>query len=130
MATAEPIPTAAATPSDWHARSAAEVLRHLDATPAGLDATSIDPAVVERERAVLTEKAQASGKPANVIEKIVESGLKTFFKEVTLVDQPFVHDSSKKGQRAPAGRSFGARSHIGCRVRVAATTSPNSCSRM
>lgn len=73
-----------------------QVAMHIAATnPAGLDASTIDPAVVERERAVLNEKAAASGKPANVIEKIVESGLKTYFKEVCLVDQPFVHDGSK-----------------------------------
>ncbi len=41
------------------------------------------------------DKARASGKPDAVIEKIVDSGIKTFFKEVTLVDQPFVHDSAK-----------------------------------
>jgi elongation factor Ts len=65
------------------------------ANPQGLDANSIDPAVVARERGVLTEKARATGKPDNVIEKIVDSGLKTYFKEVSLVDQPFVHDGSK-----------------------------------
>jgi elongation factor Ts len=43
----------------------------------------------------LADKARASGKPDNVIEKIVDSGLKTFYKEVSLVDQPFVHDPSK-----------------------------------
>ena len=36
-----------------------------------------------------------AGKPANVIEKIVESGLKTYYKEVTLLDQPYVHDPAK-----------------------------------
>ena len=54
-----------------------------------------DPAVVERERGVLAEKAAASGKPANIIEKIVESGIKTFYKEVCLLDQPYVHDGGK-----------------------------------
>jgi elongation factor Ts len=73
-----------------------QVAMHIAATnPQGLDASTIDPAIVERERAVLAEKARASGKPDNVIEKIVESGLKTFFKEVCLVDQPFVHDGAK-----------------------------------
>lgn len=73
-----------------------QVAMHVAAAnPQGLDANSIDPAVVVRERAILTEKARATGKPDNVIEKIVESGLKTYFKEVSLVDQPFVHDASK-----------------------------------
>jgi elongation factor Ts len=42
---------------------------------------------------VLREKN--AGKPANVLEKIVESGLKSYYKEVCLVDQPFIHDPSK-----------------------------------
>ena len=50
------------------------------ASPVALDAAGVDPATVARERAVLAEKN--AGKPANVIEKIVESGLKTFYKEV------------------------------------------------
>ncbi len=73
-----------------------QVAMHIAATnPQGLDATTISAEVVARERAVLAEKAKASGKPDNVVEKIVESGLKTYFKEVCLVDQPFVHDGSK-----------------------------------
>ncbi len=73
-----------------------QVAMHVAATnPAALDASSMDPAIVAREKAVLTEKAAASGKPANVIEKIVESGIKTFYKEVCLVDQPFIHDNAK-----------------------------------
>ncbi|HVT54479.1 MAG TPA: elongation factor Ts, partial [Xanthobacteraceae bacterium] len=50
---------------------------------------------IKRERDVLSEKAKASGKPANVIEKIVDSGLKTYFKEVTLLEQAYVHEPSK-----------------------------------
>jgi elongation factor Ts len=73
-----------------------QVAMHVAAAnPQGLDASSIPADVVARERAVLADKAKASGKPDNVVEKIVDSGLKTFFKEVSLVDQPFVHDSSK-----------------------------------
>jgi elongation factor Ts len=73
-----------------------QVAMHVAASlPQGLDSESIDPALVARERAVLIEKARASGKPDAVIEKIVESGIKTFFKEVCLIDQPFVHDPGK-----------------------------------
>jgi elongation factor Ts len=69
---------------------------HIAASnPLAVDAESIDAKVVARERDVLSEKAKASGKPANVVEKIVESGLKTFYKEVCLVDQAFVHDAAK-----------------------------------
>jgi elongation factor Ts len=63
--------------------------------PLAVDAKGIDAKVAARERDVLSEKAKASGKPGNVIEKIVESGLKTFYKEVCLVDQPYVHDPAK-----------------------------------
>ena len=63
------------------------------ASPVALDAASVDPAVVEREKNVLRDKN--AGKPANVLDKIVESGLKTYFKEVCLIDQPFIHDPAK-----------------------------------
>ena len=63
------------------------------ASPVALDAAGVDPATVARERAVLAEKN--AGKPANVIEKIVELGLKTFYKEVCLLDQAYVHDPAK-----------------------------------
>ncbi|MBV8824839.1 MAG: elongation factor Ts [Hyphomicrobiales bacterium] len=69
---------------------------HVAATnPQALDSSGLDPAVVSRERDVLAEKFKTQGKPANVIEKIVESGLKTFYKEVCLLDQPYVHDPAK-----------------------------------
>jgi elongation factor Ts len=70
------------------------------ANPQALDASGLDPDVVSREREVLAEKFKAQGKPANVIEKIVESGLKTFYKEVCLVDQPFVHEPNKSVAQA------------------------------
>ncbi len=63
------------------------------ANPQALDASGLDPAVLEREKAVLADKN--AGKPANVIEKIVESGLKTYYKEVCLLEQAFIHDPSK-----------------------------------
>src|ERR1700684_281401 len=63
------------------------------ASPVALDAAGVDPATVARERAVLAEKN--AGKPANVIDKIVESGLKTFYKEVCLLDQGFIFDDKK-----------------------------------
>jgi elongation factor Ts len=65
------------------------------ANPLAVDASGIDKNTIERERGVLSDKARASGKPDNVIEKIVESGLKSYYKEVTLLDQAFVHDPSK-----------------------------------
>jgi elongation factor Ts len=65
------------------------------ANPQALDPSGLDPQVVARERDILAEKFKAQGKPANVIEKIVESGLKTFYKEVTLLDQPYIREPDK-----------------------------------
>jgi elongation factor Ts len=70
--------------------------QHVAATnPQALDAAGLDPSVVARERDILAEKFKAQGKPANVIEKIVESGLKTFYKEVCLLDQPYIREPDK-----------------------------------
>jgi elongation factor Ts len=65
------------------------------ANPQALDAASLDPALVKREKDVLADKFRQQGKPENVIEKIVESGLKTFYKEVCLVEQAFIFDDKK-----------------------------------
>jgi elongation factor Ts len=76
-----------------------QVAMHVAAaSPIALDAEGVDPATIARERAVLAEKN--AGKPANVIERIVDSGLKTFFKEVCLLDQPYVHDPAKSVAQA------------------------------
>lgn len=59
------------------------------ASPLALDASQLDPQTVARERAVLADKN--AGKPPHVLEKIVESGLKTYYKEVCLLDQVSNH---------------------------------------
>jgi len=72
------------------------VAMHIAASnPQAVEASGLDPAVVAREKDVLADKFKAQGKPANVIDKIVESGLKTFYKEVCLLEQPYVHDDKK-----------------------------------
>ena len=70
------------------------------ANPQALDPAGLDPEVVRREKEVLADKYKAQGKPANVIDKVVESGLKTFYKEVCLVDQAFIHDPDKSVSQA------------------------------
>ncbi len=65
------------------------------ANPVAVDPAGVPADVIAREKGVLAEKAKAQGKPDNVVEKIVESGLKTYFKEVCLLDQPFIHESDK-----------------------------------
>jgi elongation factor Ts len=77
------------------------VAMHIaSANPQAIDPSGLDPATVEREKNVLAEKFKAQGKPANVIDKIVESGLKTFYKEVCLLDQPFIFDDKKSVAQA------------------------------
>ncbi len=71
-----------------------QVAMHVAATtPLALDGASLDPAIVAREKQLLMDKN--AGKPAHVLDKIVESGLKSYYKEVSLLDQPFVHDGAK-----------------------------------
>ena len=68
-----------------------KIAQHVAAAnPLALDAAGIDPEVVAREKTVLAEK-NGAGKPAHVVERIVESGLKSYFKEVCLLDQVSIH---------------------------------------
>jgi elongation factor Ts len=70
---------------------AKQVAMHVAATnPASLSEADLDPAVVERERSVLTEQARESGKPENIIENMIKGRLKKFYSEVTLLNQAFV----------------------------------------
>lgn len=76
-----------------------QVAMHVAAAnPQALDPSGLSASAIERERAILSDKAQ--GKPANVVEKIVESGLKTFYKDVCLLDQPFIFDDKKSVAQA------------------------------
>ena len=78
-----------------------QVAMHVAASnPQAVDAAGLSADVVKREKDVLAEKFKAQGKPANVVEKIVESGLKTYYKEVCLLDQPFIHDDKKSVSQA------------------------------
>lgn len=71
-----------------------QIAMHVAATnPQALDASGLDAALLARETAILREKN--AGKPAAVLDKIVESGLKSFYKEACLLDQPYIHDPSK-----------------------------------
>jgi elongation factor Ts len=70
------------------------------ANPQAIDPAGLDPAMVKREKDVLADKYRQQGKPENVIEKIVESGLKTYYKEVCLLEQAFIHDSGKSVAQA------------------------------
>jgi elongation factor Ts len=71
-----------------------QIAMHVAATnPVALDAAGVDAATLDRETAILREKN--AGKPDHVMQKIIESGMKSYYKEVTLLEQAFVHDPSK-----------------------------------
>ena len=70
------------------------------ANPQAVEPSGLPADLVKREKDVLADKYRQQGKPENVIEKIVESGLKTFYKEVCLLEQAFIHDSGKSVAQA------------------------------
>lgn len=80
------------------------------ANPLALDESGVDPAVVERERSIAREKAAQSGKPADIVEKMVEGGVRKFLGESTLLGQIFVIDGKSKVSEvvAKAGKDLGA----------------------
>jgi elongation factor Ts len=68
-----------------------QIAMHVAATnPASLSEADLDPALIDREKAVLSEQARASGKPDQVIEKMIQGRMGKFFEEVTLLNQKFV----------------------------------------
>jgi len=64
--------------------------------PASVSSDDIDPAIVAKEREIFTEQAKESGKPADVIAKMVEGRVRKFFEEATLLAQTFVIDGESK----------------------------------
>ncbi len=66
------------------------------ARPEGVSKDDLDPATIDRERAVLAEQARASGKPDNVVEKMVEGRLRKYFEEIVLLEQVFVVDGERR----------------------------------
>ena len=76
------------------------------ARPDALDVDAVDPAALERERAVLSEQARASGKPEAIIEKMVDGRVRKYYEEVVLLEQVWVHDGETRGAR---GREEGRR---------------------
>ncbi len=74
-----------------------QVGMHVAATrPEALDVDAVDPAALEREKAVLSEQARASGKPENIIEKMVEGRIRKYYEEVVLLEQVWVHDGESR----------------------------------
>jgi len=78
-----------------------QIAMHVAATnPVAAVQSEVDPALVERERQVFTEQAKESGKPDNIIEKMVEGRIRKFYEEVVLVSQSFVIDPDKTVEEA------------------------------
>ncbi len=73
-----------------------QLAMHVAASnPQAVSVEQLDPAVVERERGILREQALASGKPENIVEKMVEGRLRKFYQEAVLLEQPFVMDPDR-----------------------------------
>ncbi len=70
------------------------------ANPQSLSVKELDPAAVERERTVLSDQAAASGKPADIIAKMVEGRIRKFYQEVVLLEQTFVIDGETQVSKA------------------------------
>lgn len=74
-----------------------QVGMHVAATvPTALDISDVDPAELEREKAVLSDQARASGKPEAIIEKMVAGRIAKYYQEVVLLEQIWVHDGESR----------------------------------
>ena len=86
-----------------------QIAMHVAATsPASLGEADLDPALVEREKAVLTEQARESGKPDSVIEKMIVGRMNKFFQEVCLLKQTFVINPDLTVEKAVKEAEAGA----------------------
>jgi elongation factor Ts len=74
-----------------------QVGMHVAASrPEAVDITGVDPAALEREKAVLIAQARESGRPENIIEKMVEGRIRKYYEEVVLLEQVWVHDGESR----------------------------------
>ncbi len=90
-----------------------QVAMHVAAAnPQFLDKDSVAPDVLERERNVLKEQAIASGKPAEIAEKMVEGRIRKFYSEICLTEQPFIMDTDKTVAQAVKSSGDDAGSEI------------------
>jgi elongation factor Ts len=97
-----------------------QVAMHVAAaSPRAVTVAELDPKLVENERRILTEQAATSGKPADVVAKMVEGRVRKFYEEVVLVEQLFVMDGKTKVAKVleAAGKQAGAPIEIAGMVR-------------
>src|SRR5690606_5725062 len=112
------------TTGDAHKANAfaRQVAMHIAAiNPLSLDISELDPAAVEREKAIFSDQARASGKPENIIEKMVEGRLRKFYEEVVLLKQAFVINPDLTVEQAlkEAEKEIGAPAKISAYLRFA-----------
>jgi elongation factor Ts len=84
------------------------------ARPQALSVEDLDPSLIEREKDVIREQSKASGRPADVIEKMIEGRIRKFYEEVVLLNQLFVIDGKTKISDVIAG----ATSQVGAPVKL------------
>lgn len=88
-----------------------QIAMHIAAQrPEALDVASLDQDMVARERAVHADKAKASGKPADIVDKMVEGSMRKYYEQVVLLEQTFIIDGATKisGVLEAAGKDAGA----------------------
>jgi len=111
-----------AAPADKLEALGKQIAMHIAATnPASLDVASLDQSLIARERDVLTEQARASGKPDNIIEKMIEGRIRKYYEEVVLLEQVFIIDGETKVSKAveAAAKDAGAPIKVAGFVRYA-----------
>ncbi len=93
-----------------------QIAMHVAATsPLSTSVEELDPAVVEREKNVLAAEARESGKPENIIEKMIEGRIRKFYEEVVLLSQTFVIDGENTVEKAVKN----AEGDVGAPIKVA-----------
>ncbi|MEL6435468.1 MAG: translation elongation factor Ts [Pseudomonadota bacterium] len=99
-----------------------QIAMHVAATnPLSIDVEDLDPEAIEREKAIFTEQARESGKPDNIIEKMIDGRLRKFYQEVCLVKQAFVinPDVTVEAALKEAEKEIGADAKVAGFVRFA-----------
>ncbi len=92
-----------------------QVAMHIAAVgPLSLSPEDLDPAVIEKEKSVLSEQARESGKPENIIEKMIEGRIRKFYQEVVLLSQTFVIDGESTVEQAVTA----AEASVGAPVKI------------
>ena len=81
-----------------------QIAMHIAASnPASISRDDLDPALVERERTVLSDQARESGKPEEIIEKMVEGRIRKYYEEICLLDQVFAIDGETRVEKVLEG---------------------------